>query len=92
MSPAQKEAQEINNLIPNPYVKGQYYTVNYNGHEFKAARKWGAGKNAGKYYLHILRPCTVVLKTPEGEVLDRRPGQRHYMIELFNDTATWKEV
>ena len=89
---AQQEAQEINRLIPNPYIPGAYYPVEFSGKQIKIARKCGVGRNSGNYYLHVLVPCVTVVKSPTGEILGSQPGKRHYAIKLFDDSAKWKEL
>jgi hypothetical protein len=86
------EAAEIDKQVPWPYTPGQYYPVEYKGRKFEATRKAGRGRQSRSTYLHILKPCVVVLKTPDGEVLSRRPGQKHYVIKLHDEGAAWKEI
>lgn len=89
---AAAEAAEIDKLVPWPYEPGRYYPVEYKGRQFHATRKAGRGRHSRSTYLHILKPCVVVLKTPEGEILSRTPGQKHYMIKLHDEGAAWKEI
>ena len=86
------EAAEIAALIPNPYSPGYYYPVEYAGRKFHAAKKVGRGNQSRKTYLHILTPCTIVLKSPTGEIIDKHPGQKHYTIKLHDAAASWKEL
>lgn len=86
------EAAEINKQVPWPYTPGQYYPVEYKGRKFEAMRQAGRGRHSRSTYLHILTPCVVVLKTPEGEILSRTPGKRHYAIKLHDEGAAWKEI
>ena len=86
------EAAEIDKMVPWPYTPGQYYPVEYKGRQFHATRKAGRGRQSRSTYLHILIPCTVVLKTPDGEILSRTPGQRHLAIKLHDEGAAWKEI
>jgi hypothetical protein len=90
-SPAYQEAQEINRLMPATYFHGVFYPVTYNGNEIKIARTTGKGRNAGKYYLHVIRPCKINTKLPDGTIVDTRQGTAHYSIEL-SDNSAWKEV
>ena len=84
------EAAEIDKLVPWPYTPGQYYPVEYKGRRFDATRKAGWGRQSCSTYLHILTPCVVVLKTPDGEILSREPGQKHFAIKLHDEGAAWK--
>ncbi len=86
------EAAEIEKLIPHPYSPGYYYPVEYAGRKFHAAKKVGRGNQSRKTYLHILTPCTIVLKSPTGEIIDKRPGEKHYTIRLHDAAASWKEL
>ncbi len=90
MNPSAREAQELDKLIPNPWIDGHYYDVEFAGRKIKIARKRGRGKQASRSFLHVIKPCKTVLKSPDGEVLDRYDDFAHYSIRLHDPDASWK--
>ena len=82
-------AEQIKDLItkldaqyPNPYVKGVAYdAVNpYTNQAVKIRRSFSVGDRVP--FLHIYTPCTLVIKSPTGEILSRRASSRHYRANL----------
>lgn len=67
---------------PSPWIQGATYdAINpANGKPCKIRRSRSVRDNIP--FLHIYTPCTVVLKTPGGEVLEHNPGWRHYRANL----------
>lgn len=93
----QPTPEQIKNLIqkldaqhPTPWVQGAAYPVinPYTGEEVLIRRSRSVGDR--RPFLHLYLKCTIVVKTPEGKVLSRRPGQRHYRADLTN--YTMKEI
>lgn len=89
---AHQEAQEIARLMPATYYHGAFYPVRYMDTDIKIARIAGKGRNARKSHIHIIKPCTRVMKLPDGTETDRWQGTAHYVIELHNESAVWKAV
>lgn len=74
--------QKLNAQHPNPWVRGVAYpaTNPVTGHPCKIRRTTDTKTRTN--YLHIYTPITVVLRTPDGQELSRRPGQAHYRANL----------
>ena len=88
MNTARIEANEIYGLMPKSYNRGTYYPVQYKGSNIKITLK----RSPKGLFLHVLKPCTSILRDPDGNEINRRPDFRHYRIELFNIEAKWHEV
>jgi hypothetical protein len=98
MQPTQDQVKELITKLdaqhPNPWTKGATYpAVNpFTGEEVKIRRSRSVGDR--RPFLHIYVKCTQVVnqvvKTPTGEILSRRPSQRHYRANLT--TYTIEEV
>lgn len=73
------------------FFRGVYYKIELDGKEYELARTAGKGRNAGKWYLHVKKPVTVTLKSPDGTVLENYTEKVHRYIELHNAHAEWKE-
>ena len=82
MQPTPEQVKELlialDRQIPNPYIKGRTYpAVNpFTGEKVKVRRSFQVG--SGREFLHIYAPCTLVIKSPTGEILSRQPSQMHF--------------
>ncbi len=80
MIPTPKEIRELS--IPNPYTEGKFYPIpGYPKLEAKVTR--GRGRNAGKSYVTVRKPCRVnVVSCIDGEILsthdDYNTGRAEY--------------
>lgn len=74
-------AKAIEAQLPNPYTRGVFYPVEYNGIKCLARLSYGKGRNHG-FYLHVKKPCRINTKTREGTIIDTRDGFSYYRISL----------
>jgi hypothetical protein len=76
-----EEIIHLNQQHPNPWSRGQWYeATTKNGQNVQIKRTTAA--KTGVHYLHIRKRGLVSLKTPSGEILDRREEWIYFRANL----------